>query len=233
MQLRKDARLTLTPAGAITETFYLLSGRLGGDVSGSACVLRPGDTVFGDTVFTELAEPPTLTALSDVRLLYLTEKPQFHPFNERLGQKRFAAKVKLKNGYTASPCERLQELFYRTRPRCGSSEEGLDVQIPAHLRQAASASPGQIVTRVYPSALLPSTEPGGTEGRVAEVDPLVGETEVALEPFSGKQVRALLPKSLEPPEEGDLLRPGAERLTLFNAEHGGAPPLGRNNLTVV
>lgn len=111
LHLHKDARLTLTPAGAVLETFYLLSGRLGGDLSGEPYVVEQGDTLFTEN----LAEPVILTALSNTRLLYLTERPQFHLFSERLGQlKRLATEVELKDGYTADHCERLQELSYRT-----------------------------------------------------------------------------------------------------------------------
>lgn len=101
---------------------------------------------------------------------------------------------------------------------------GSDVAVPAQLAHAASASSGRLVVGVRPNALLPSTEPGGLEGRVAEIDPLIGETEVVLELASGPQVRALLPETLEPPEEGSVLRLKAERLTLFDAAHGGALP---------
>ncbi len=122
VRLNADARLTLTPAGEVVETFYLLTGRLGGDISGTACVLEAGDTVFTEN----LTEPLTLTALADTRLLYLTEKPQFHLFSEQLGQlKHLAVEVELKDGYTADHCERLQNLAYRTGVMLGLSSAEL------------------------------------------------------------------------------------------------------------
>lgn len=74
VQLQKDARLTLMPAGAGVETFYLLSGRLGGQLAGEPCVVEQGDTLATEN----LAGPLVLTALEGTRLLYLTDGPQFH-----------------------------------------------------------------------------------------------------------------------------------------------------------
>ena len=111
VRLNKNVRLTLTPAGAVLETFYLLSGKLGGEVEGKPCAFEPGDTIITE----DLPEPLILTALEETRLLYLTEKPQFHSFSERLSElKRLAVEVELKDGYTADHCERLQELSYTT-----------------------------------------------------------------------------------------------------------------------
>ena len=111
IRLYKDARLALTPAGRVIETFYLISGQLGGEVGGEPCVFGQGDTIVTEN----LSAPLILEALTDTRLLYLTEQPQFHTFSERLGElKRLAAEVELKDGYTANHCERLQELSYRT-----------------------------------------------------------------------------------------------------------------------
>lgn len=122
MFLHQDARLALTPAGEIIETFYLLSGKLGGEFAGNAYVLEPGDAVLTEN----LPEPFFLTALTDVKILYLTEKPQFHTISEHLSQlKHLAIEVELKDGYTAGHCERLQELSYRTGLKLGLSSTDL------------------------------------------------------------------------------------------------------------
>lgn len=75
VRLHGATRLTLTPAGEAGETLYLLSGGLSGDLAGDTCTLGPGDAVFTEN----LAEPLVLTALTDTRLLYLTEKPPVYP----------------------------------------------------------------------------------------------------------------------------------------------------------
>lgn len=122
MFLHRDTRLALTPAGEILETFYLLSGKLGGELAGNAYMLEPGDTIFTEN----LPEPFILTALTDTRILYLTEKPQFHTISEHLSQlKHLAVEVELKDGYTAGHCERLQELSYRTGLKLGLSSTEL------------------------------------------------------------------------------------------------------------
>ena len=109
IELKQDARLTLTPAGNTVETFFVLSGKLG-------CNLNEGQQVLvkGDYVVTEaLSEPTTLTALSAASLLYITEQPQFHTFSEDLSQLReLAVEVELKDGYTSDHCRRIQDLSY-------------------------------------------------------------------------------------------------------------------------
>ncbi len=122
MFLHRDTRLALTPAGEIVETFYLLSGKLSGELAGNAYVLEPGDVITTEN----LSEPYFLTALTDVKILYLTEKPQFHTISEHLSQlKHLAIEVELKDGYTAGHCERLQELSYRTGLKLGLSSTEL------------------------------------------------------------------------------------------------------------
>lgn len=109
IDLKPDARLTLTPAGTITETFFVLSGKLAYDLGTGQQILTKGDYV----VTKSLLEPTILTALSKASLLYITEQPQFHTFSEDLAQLReLAVEVELKDGYTADHCERLQNLSY-------------------------------------------------------------------------------------------------------------------------
>ena len=122
VSLHKDARLILTPAGEVIETFYLISGQLGGELAGEPCVFGQGDTIVTEN----LCDPLILTALTNTRLLYITEQPQFHTFSERLSElKQLAVEVELKDGYTAGHCERLQELSYNTGVTLGLSSAQL------------------------------------------------------------------------------------------------------------
>lgn len=101
---------------------------------------------------------------------------------------------------------------------------GFEIEIPQQFAAVAARSPERLVVGVRPDALTPSTEPGGIEGRVTEVEPLIGETEVVLTLPSGKQVVVLLPDQIEPPKAGDMLRLSTDpaRFSLFDAQQGQA-----------
>ena len=109
IDLKPDARLTLTPAGTITETFFILSGKLSYDLGNGQQVLSKGDYV----VTKSLVEPAILTAMNKTSLLYVTEQAQFHTISEDLSElRKLAVEIELKDGYTANHCLRLQTLSY-------------------------------------------------------------------------------------------------------------------------
>ena len=114
-----DERLTLLPAGgdgSLSETYYLLSGGLvwhgqNGDVS-----FTEGDTITVDG----LAEPVVLTAVGEVRFLYVASQPSFYQTSDLLGETmRLAEEVEIADGYTAGHCLRLQRLAYATGETLG------------------------------------------------------------------------------------------------------------------
>ena len=116
LTLKKDGRLTLTPAGPVTETFHILAGQLN-------CALPSGPLVVTNRnriVTKDLEEPIILSALTDAHLLYITTQPQFHAISEKLNQLReLAVEVELKDGYTADHCDRLQMLSFATGQELG------------------------------------------------------------------------------------------------------------------
>lgn len=122
VSLKKGMRLTLTLAGGVVETYYVLSGRL-------SCALPSGPRILkeGDYMITQaLEEPAILSALTPVRLLYVTSRPQFHEISEHLSQLReLAVEVESKDGYTADHCDRLQALSYATGQELGLSTSRL------------------------------------------------------------------------------------------------------------
>ena len=124
IELKPDARLTLTPAGKTTETFFVFSGRLEYNLSDRQQILANGDYI----VTKSLTEPVTLTALSKATLLYITEQAQFHNISEDLNQLReLAVEVELKDGYTADHCKRLQDLSYALGQELGLISARLNI----------------------------------------------------------------------------------------------------------
>ena len=122
VSLKKGMRLTLTPAGEALETYYVLSGRLSCSLPFGPRLLKEGDYVITQA----LEEPAILSALADVRLLYVTSKPQFHEISQHLSQLReLAVEVESKDGYTADHCDRLQALSYATGQELGLSTSRL------------------------------------------------------------------------------------------------------------
>lgn len=152
VSLKKGMRLTLTPAGGALETYYVLSGRL-------SCALPSGPRLLkeGDYVITQaLEEPAILSALVDVRLLYVTSQPQFHEISQHLSQLReLAVEVEIKDGYTADHCDRLQALSYATGQELGLSTSRLGLlDYGAYLHDVGKLSvPLAILQK--PSALSP------------------------------------------------------------------------------
>ena len=122
LTLKKDGRLTLTPAGPVTETFHILAGQL-------SCALPSGPVVVTNRhriITKDLEEPVILSALTDARLLYVTSQPQFHAISEKLNQLReLAVEIELKDGYTADHCDRLQALSFATGKEMGLSPNRL------------------------------------------------------------------------------------------------------------
>ncbi len=109
IDLKPDARLTLTPAGTTTETFFVLSGKLTYSSGEDQQALLKGDYI----VTKSLTEPAILTALNKTSLLYITEQAQFHTISEDLNElRKLAVEIELKDGYTADHCLRLQNLSY-------------------------------------------------------------------------------------------------------------------------
>lgn len=116
LTLKKDGRLTLTPAGPVTETFHILAGQL-------SCALPSGPRVVTNReriVTRDLEESVILSALTDAHLLYITTQPQFHAISEKLNQlRKLALEVELKDGYTADHCDRIQTLSFATGQELG------------------------------------------------------------------------------------------------------------------
>ena len=122
--LKKDARLGLTPAGTCSEIIYVLSGQLVYNSPSSYLVLEPNDYI----VTKSLKEAILFIALVDTRVLYITEKSQFHTLSNNLHQLReLAVEVELKDGYTADHCRRLQDLSYATGLELGLGSGRLHV----------------------------------------------------------------------------------------------------------
>ena len=122
IQLVENTRLTLTPAGTRSETFYILSGQLSHETPEGNFILGTNDCI----ITRSLTEVVTVTALVDTKLLYITEQPQFHTLSEDLGQLReLAVEVELKDGYTADHCKRLQDLSYALGQELGLSPNRL------------------------------------------------------------------------------------------------------------
>lgn len=118
----RDTRMTLTPESEATETFYVLSGQL-------SCLLPSGPYIIGEDdciIARALSEPTILTALTDVNMIYITTKPQFHTVSQHFQQLRqLAIDIEVKDGYTADHCERLLELSFATGKELGLSSAQL------------------------------------------------------------------------------------------------------------
>lgn len=127
-------------------------------------------------------------------------------------------------GFIGNPPMNLLEGRLEPGPPARIVGMGFEIEVPQQFATVAARSPEGLVIGVRPDALTPSTEPGGIEGRVTKVEPLIGETEVVLTLPSGKLVLLLLPDQLEPPSEGDTLHLSADppRLSLFDGERGQA-----------
>lgn len=112
-------RLNLLPpptAAPIAEAYYILAGALVWHGNGPETVFRAGDcmTVEG------IEEPMALTAIEDVRFLYVTTQPSFHQISDTLSDlMRLAEEVEEADGYTAGHCLRLQRLAYATGEALG------------------------------------------------------------------------------------------------------------------
>ena len=116
--LGQGERMTLVSTGRAVETYYILEGTL---CHGSS-QLGAGDYI----VTSGLREATTLSALSEVRFLYVTTQPIFHTLSQELSQlMRLAVDVEVRDGYTAEHCERLQTLAYATGQELGLSSERL------------------------------------------------------------------------------------------------------------
>lgn len=112
--LKRGERITLASAGHAVETYYLLAGELTDGVR----TLNAGDYVVTE----RLLEPYTLSALSEVRFLYLSSSPTFHTVSRELGElMKLAVEVEVRDGYTAEHCSRLQALSYATGQELGLS----------------------------------------------------------------------------------------------------------------
>lgn len=123
--LHKDGRLHLGVDAAhdSSEVYYILSGTLRCSLPEEELRLEPGDYLSTE----EASESVTiLSALSDVRFLYITTQPYFHTISQRLRElKDLAVEVEAKDGYTAEHCERIQALAYITGQALGLSQERL------------------------------------------------------------------------------------------------------------
>ncbi len=107
--LEEGTRITFMPSGIGSETYYILSGQLSYSTPVSDFILEANDYIITKS----LQEVATATALMDTKLLYTTERPQFHTLSEDLNQLReLAVEVEIKDGYTANHCKRLQDLSY-------------------------------------------------------------------------------------------------------------------------
>ena len=116
--LNQGERMTLISSGASVETYYILEGDL---LYGSAR-LGAGDYI----VTAGLGEACTLSALSDVRFLYVTTQPVFHMLSQELEQlMTLAVEVEVRDGYTAEHCRRLQTLSYATGQELGLPQDRL------------------------------------------------------------------------------------------------------------
>ena len=120
--LHEGTRLTVTPAGSVVETFYVLSGQLISEQFENYNVIDQGSYIVTEG----LSADCIFTAFVDTLLLHITERPQFHTFSENLGQLReLAVEVEVKDGYTADHCERLQNLSYATGQELGLNSSSL------------------------------------------------------------------------------------------------------------
>ena len=109
INLEPTVRLTLTPTGAVVETFFVLSGELSYDSGDGQRIFSNGDYLITKS----LLEPVILTAVTEVSLLYVTERPQFHEISDSLNELReLAVEVELKDGYTSAHCARLRDLSF-------------------------------------------------------------------------------------------------------------------------
>lgn len=125
VRLEAGARMFLTPTAAnepATEVYFLLEGQLECAFETGSVQLEAGASVATDALTSNV----TLTALSEIRLLYLSSKPFFHQISRTVDDlMRLATEVELKDGYTADHCERLQRLSYATGKVLGLSTHDL------------------------------------------------------------------------------------------------------------
>jgi HD-GYP domain-containing protein (c-di-GMP phosphodiesterase class II) len=119
-------RITLLPPTSegldAVESYYLLAGKLAFEDAPDARMLGPGDYL----VTRGLREESILTAVEEVRFLYITSRPFFHEISSGLQElMRLAVEVELKDGYTAGHCLRLQKLSFATGRELGLSSHQL------------------------------------------------------------------------------------------------------------
>lgn len=101
-ELRAGGRMTLIPPGEEdgVEAWYLLAGTLAEEAEG---IRRygAGDLLTAAAIGREVI----LTAVDDVRFLYLATRPQFHAMSRSMRElMELAVEVEKKDGYTADHC---------------------------------------------------------------------------------------------------------------------------------
>ncbi len=164
--LKKDARLTLVPPDAdapLTETWYLLSGTLHCELLGR--LFTAGDYLSADG----LEAPVILTAVSDVRFLYVSSQPFFHELSGNMKDlTQLAVEVELKDGYTAEHCARLQRLSCATGTVLGLGSRRLHLlDYGAYLHDVGK-------TKVPVEILQKPTELTAEEWRIIKQHPTFG-----------------------------------------------------------
>lgn len=97
----QGGRLGLTPDddwhGA--EFFYLIQGRLTGEMSGRTVELRAGSVLAADRI----KETVIFTAQQDSLLLYVTSRPTFHHLSEPVQELMRLVVAASRSGFSTSP----------------------------------------------------------------------------------------------------------------------------------
>ncbi|GLV13344.1 hypothetical protein Heshes_10280 [Alicyclobacillus hesperidum] len=106
-RLARIGTMGITPAADWNEleSFYLLTGSLRVTYGNETSILYPGDKLVAAPVH----EHVCIVAIEDSEFLYVSSAPVFQTYRESIdGFHELAVQIALKDGYTASHCERIR-----------------------------------------------------------------------------------------------------------------------------
>lgn len=152
--LTKDAVWALVPEDDWDELecVFLLTGKLSYKSGQSAGILHPGDFLSSEPV----RDYVVFTALEESTFLYICSDYVFHNYSEITRKfMKLAIDIEVKDGYTASHCERIRDISYRTGERLElSSTELFMLRHGAFFHDIGKINiPNEILTK--PSKLSP------------------------------------------------------------------------------